>query len=179
MKNCLKYGRNKGNNLFLLGQTNMGKSYLFRPLTGIYDTFCNPASSSFNWVDAPEKDVILLNDFRYPDQDKGADQVMPWRDLLNLLDCDKIHVAAPKTYFQSNKVWTSLQPIFANGPFEVENRVGGRNVEEETRQMRSRWNYIRLTYTIPEDKLDTTILPCARCFAHLILDGDELQQYKD
>jgi hypothetical protein len=176
---CLKYGRNKGNNIFLVGERNMGKSFLLRPLTLIYDTFCNPASGSFNWVDAPDKEVILLNDFRYPFQDKGADKILPWSDFLNLLDVDKLNVAAPKTFFSTNKEWTALQPIFGNGPSEIEYRVNGINVEQETRMMQVRWRYVKLKYTIPDEKLDTTIIPCARCFAHLLLNGSDLVEDED
>lgn len=174
ISDCLQFGRNKKNNIFIVGQRNMGKSFLLRPLTNIYKTFCNPAKGSFNWVGAQNKEVILLNDFRYPAIDRGADRIMPWQDMLNLLDVDKLNVPAPKTFYAEDIEWTARQPIFANGPCQMQYICNGKLDAGETSQMDARWNYVHLKYTIPDDKLDTSILPCARCFAHLILNGDDI-----
>ena len=96
LRRCLQLGRNKKNNIFLVGSRNCGKTFLLRPLSIIYNTFCNPSQGSFNWVGAQDKDVILLNDFRYPPIDKGADKIISWQDLLNLCDADKLAIQAPK-----------------------------------------------------------------------------------
>jgi hypothetical protein len=174
--NCLRFGRNKKNNIFLVGERNCGKSFLLRPLTIIYDTFCNPASGSFNWVGAHSKEVILLNDFRYPPVDKGADKIISWQDLLNLCDADKLHIQAPKSFFAENIEWTAKQPIFGNGPRQISYIRNGIEDIGETSQMNARMVYVHLHYPIPEENLDHSILPCARCFAHLILNGSDIEQ---
>ena len=175
IRNCLQYGRNKMNNVFLLGERNCGKSFLLRPLTLIYQTFCNPASGSFNWVGAQDKEVILLNDFRYPHIDKGADKILPWQDLLNLMDVDKLFIQAPKSFFAENIEWTKRQPILGNGPYKIRYMRAGEENLTETRQMDARVFYFHLKYPIPDEELDHSILACTRCFAHLVLNGTDLQ----
>ena len=175
VRECLKRGRDKKNNVFLVGQSNCGKTFLFRPLEKIFDTFCNPAQGSFNWVSAPSKEVIYLNDFRYPPIDKGADKILPWQDFLNLCDADKLSIQAPKSYYASNIEWTAKQPILGSGPSEIKYITSGREDRGETQMMNNRWNYFYLNNPIPADKIDSGILPCTRCFAHLILNGEDMR----
>jgi hypothetical protein len=175
LSKCLKFGRNKMNNIFLVGQRNCGKSFLLRPLTLIFSTFCNPASGSFNWVGAPEKEVIFLNDFRYPPIDKGAENMIRWQDLLNLLDVDKWNVPAPKNFFPENIEWTARQPILGNGPREIKYITNGLEDRMETRMMEARVQYIHLTMPMPDDQIDTSITACPRCFVHLVLNGPDMQ----
>ena len=174
-QNCLRFGRGKKYNVFLLGIRNCGKTFLLRPLREIYKTFCSPATGSFNWVGAEESEVILLNDFRYPAIDKGADKIMDWQQLLNLLDSDPLYLQAPKNWYASNLEWTKRQPIFGNGPSKIQYIKSGEVNQVETDMMDARINYFHLTSPIPDDELDTTLVPCARCFAHLILNGSDLE----
>jgi len=175
-QNCLRYGRNKMNNIFLLGVRNCGKTFLLRPLNLIYKTFCNPASGSFNWIGAQNSEVILLNDFRYPAIDKGADRVISWQDLLNLLDKDKLTIAAPKNHYAADIEWSKRQPIFGNGPFKIKYVRYGEENSVETEMMDARVYYFQLRHPIPDDELDNTLIPCSRCFANLILDGPDMYQ---
>jgi hypothetical protein len=175
IRNCLKFGRNKKNNIFLVGERNCSKSFLLRPLTIVFDTFCNPATGSFNWVGAHEKEVILLNDFRYPAIDRGADKVMNWQDLLNLCDADKLSIQAPKSFYAENIEWTARQPIFGNGPRKISYIRNGIEDRAETAMMDARMVYINLPNPIPEENLDHTILACARCFSHLVLNGQDME----
>jgi hypothetical protein len=157
-----------------VGERNCGKSFLLCPLTLIFNTFCNPASGSFNWVGAHEKEVILLNDFRYPPIDKGADQVIRWQDLLNLCDVDKLSIPAPKSFYPENIEWTARQPILGNGPREIKFIRHGLEDRSETRMMEARMQYIYLSESIPDDQVDTSIVCCPRCFVHLVLNGQDM-----
>ena len=78
LQRCIQFGRNKKNKFFLVGGRNCGKTFLLRPLTIIFYTFCNPSKGSFNWVGAQDKEIILLNDFRYPPIDMGPDKIISW-----------------------------------------------------------------------------------------------------
>ena len=46
----LEKGRGKYRNILTTGPSNCGKSFILNPLCEIYDTFCNPVSTSFAWV---------------------------------------------------------------------------------------------------------------------------------
>ena len=74
----LEKGRGKYRNLMITGPANCGKTFILLPLTLIYNSFCNPASTSFAWVGAETGEIIFLNDFRW------SPQIMPWHDLLLL-----------------------------------------------------------------------------------------------
>ena len=178
LQRCIQFGRNKKNNVFLVGGRNCGKTLFLRPLTIIFYTFCNPSKGSFNWVGAQDKEIILLNDFRYPPIDMGADKIISWQDLLNLCDADKLTIAAPKSFFSENIEWTSKQPILGSGPEEIMYMRGGKVDRKETEMMDARMVYFRLNKPIPEETIDYSILPCARCFAHFVLQGLDMEYYE-
>lgn len=52
----------------ITGPANCGKSFLIGPLSTIFRTFQNPATSSFAWVGVEDAEVIVLNDFRWSQQ---------------------------------------------------------------------------------------------------------------
>ena len=86
-------GRGKYRNIMITGNANCGKTFLLNPLTLIFDTFCNPASGSFAWVGVQNAECIFWNDFRW------SPQVIPWHDLLPMLEGHAVHFPAPKTHF--------------------------------------------------------------------------------
>ena len=51
---CLKNGRQKQNNIMLVGPINCGKSFLLGPLELICKTFMNPSATSYAWVGLKE-----------------------------------------------------------------------------------------------------------------------------
>ena len=85
--------RGKYRNIMITGNANCGKTFLLNPLTLIFDTFCNPASGSFAWVGVQNAECIFLNDFRW------SPQVIPWHDLLLMLEGHVVHFPASKTHF--------------------------------------------------------------------------------
>ena len=48
VRELLIKGRGKYRNLMLTGPANCGKTFLLNPLTFIFNTFCNPASCTYN-----------------------------------------------------------------------------------------------------------------------------------
>ena len=101
VKTALKHGCfcGKDRNIMLIGPTNCGKSFLLQPLVNLYDCFMCPAATSFNFVSAVDKEVLLFNDLRYGENGKGDKDFLPWQDLLNLLNGSKLNVAMPKKSF--------------------------------------------------------------------------------
>ena len=47
----------------IVGAANCGKTFLLNPLNVIYNTFSNPACTSFAWVGAEKAELLFLNDF--------------------------------------------------------------------------------------------------------------------
>ena len=68
MLSLLREGRGKYRNILVTGPANCGKSFLLQPLSLIYRTFCNPATTSFAWIGVDKAEIILLNDFRWSQQ---------------------------------------------------------------------------------------------------------------
>ena len=128
-----------------------------------------PAATSFNFVRAVEKEVLLFNDLRYGENGKGDKDFLPWQDLLNLLDGSKLNVAMPKNHFASDMEWVKKQPIFATSEKKIVRAVSGRLDAGETSQMDERWTYIELKHSYDKDQINYNLIPCSRCFAELIL----------
>lgn len=84
--NLLTKGRGKYRNIMIIGPANCGKTFILNPITKIFTTFSNPASSSFAWVDAEKAECLFLNDFRW------SQAIIPWHDLLLLLEGQLVHL---------------------------------------------------------------------------------------
>ena len=88
----LTEGRGKYRNM-IIGPANCSKTFILNPITKIFTTFSNPASSSFAWVDAEKAECLFLNNFRW------VHAIIPWHDLLLLLGGQLVHLPAPKTHY--------------------------------------------------------------------------------
>lgn len=64
IRTLLEKGRGKFRNILITGPTNCGKSFILKPITKLFNTLDNLATSSFAWVGAEQAEVIFLNDFR-------------------------------------------------------------------------------------------------------------------
>ena len=60
---ALSLGRGKYRNVYVYGLSNSGKSFIFKPLRSIFNTFTNPATGTFAWLGVEDVEVVLLNDF--------------------------------------------------------------------------------------------------------------------
>lgn len=159
----LEKGRGKYRNVMIVGPANCGKTFLLNPLATIFHTFCNPASGSFAWVGVQDEECIFLNDFRW------SPSVIPWHDLLLMLEGHIVHLPAPKTHFAKDITFEKDTPIFATGKRPLLFLKNGVVDDVETEMMSVRWNIFHFSHQIPrEQQLD--ILPCAKCFAKLVLE---------
>ncbi|XP_044166008.1 uncharacterized protein LOC122950000 [Acropora millepora] len=160
----LDKGRGKYRNVMLVGPTNCGKTFLLNPLNVIYNTFTNPASSSFAWVGAEKAECIFLNDFRW------SASIITWHDFLLLLEGQLVHLPAPKTHYAKGITFNLDTPIFATGKGPIVFSRSGIVDERETDMMAVRWNVFTFHVQIaPSEQKD--LLPCGRCFAELVLGG--------
>jgi hypothetical protein len=160
----LEKGRGKYHNIYLKGLTNCGKTFLLDPLNVIYNTFSNPATTTFAWVGAEAADVIFLNDFRW------SKQIIPWHDLLLMLESQLVHLPAPKSHYSKDATLSSDVPLFCTAKEEISFVQGGVLDARETEMMRVRWNAFSLHWEIPREE-QVEVAPCPRCFAELILQA--------
>ena len=101
----LEKGRGKYRNLLIVGPANCGKTFILNPLNVIYNTFSNPASTSFAWVGAEKAECIFLNDVRW------SPAIIQWHDLLLLLEGQLVHLPAPK-YITQRTLCSTATPQF-------------------------------------------------------------------
>lgn len=86
-------GSRKYRNIMIFGAANCGKRFLLNPLNAIYNTFSNPACTSFAWVGAEKAEVLFLDNFRW------SSSVIQWHDFLFLLDCQLVQLPAAKWHY--------------------------------------------------------------------------------
>ena len=112
---------------------------------------------------AESAEIIFKNDFRW------SPQVLPWHDMLLLLEGQTVHLPAPKSHFAKDLVFDTDTPIFCTGKHELLFIKAGCIDEKETEMMRVRWRLFSFFSQIPEHER-RHIPPCSRCFATFILD---------
>ena len=83
------------------------KTFLIKSLCTIFNNFVNPAKGTFNWVGVEKAEIIFLNDFRW------SERIIPWDDMLRLLEGNKTHVPTPKTHFAQDICWKKILLHFA------------------------------------------------------------------
>ena len=164
----LVHGRGKGRNIMICGPTNCAKSFILLPLTKIYKCFMTPSHGSYNWVEAPQKEVIFLNDIRY--DNNGEHRVMPWNMFLNLLEGVTVNISMPKNFYSKDFEWTERQPIFATSDRPIVRIRNGCIDEGETQQMAQRWKIVNFRHQYLGDKVNYNLTSCSSCFAKLILN---------
>ena len=128
----------------------------------MYRSFVNPATSTFAWVGAEQAELLFLNKFR------ESPQVIPWHDLLLLLEGEPVHLPAPKTHYAQDILLTSDTPIFATSSSELQFIKYGVLCDTETEIMKVRWKAFKFHHRISESQ-QRSISPCGRCFAQLVL----------
>ena len=167
--NSIINGRGKGRNVMICGPTNCAKSFMLMPLTKIYNCFMTPSQGTYNWVDAPDKELIFLNDLRY-DLD-GEKKVLPWNLFLNLLEGVTVNISRPKNFYSKDFEWVEKQPIFATADKPIIRINNGRIDTGETDQMAERWIILPFTHQYQGKNVNYDLVPCGSCFAKLILDA--------
>ena len=158
----LVMGRGKGRNIYICGPANCGKPFILDPLRIIFKSFLSPATCSYAWLGVEDKEIIFLNDFRY------SPVIIPWSDLLLLLEGHVVHFAAPKTSYSEDILFEKDTPIFATSKAPITFVKNGVLDDRETEMMNVRWRMFTFRYQIPVDKQKVVPL-CGHCFASLLL----------
>ena len=129
----------------------------------IYKTFVNPASTSFAWVGAENAEIIFLNDFRW------SAQVLPWQDMLLLLEGQPVHFSVPKTHYAQDVVFDKDTPFFCMSKSEIISLRNSVVDDRVTEMMAVRWHMFSLHAQIPQEE-QVIIESCPKCFVQLILE---------
>ena len=161
VKSLLIKGRGKYRNILIKGPANCGKTFIIDPLNSIYRTFANPATTTFAWVGAQNAEIMFLNDFRW------SEKVIPWHDLLLLLEGQTVHLPAPKCNLPEDIKFVKDTPIFCTMKEDLVYVRGGALDERETEMMRVPWKIFNFHAQIPHSE-QVDILPCPHCFAELL-----------
>ncbi len=170
LRELLMKGRGKWRNLMIVGPANCGKTFLLQPLTTIFKTFANPATTTFAWIGVQDSEIIFLNDFRW------SSEIIAWKDLLLLLEGQIVRFAAPKSQFARDIVLEKDTPVFATSiaPIIYTGRCTSASNRMEDDMMDSRWKVFELRHQIPQGE-QKEIPPCGRCFAELVMLGADLE----
>ena len=129
----------------------------------VYDSFLSPATCSYAWLGVENKEVIFLNDFRW------SPVILPWADMLLLLEGHVVHFAAPKTNYSKDIEFTRDTPVFATAKAPISFIKGSVMDDRETEMMSVRWRIFtfRHQFSLEEQK---TVSPCGHCFAKMLLE---------
>lgn len=169
VRELLERGRGKFRNIMIVGPANCGKTFLLMPITTIFKSFLNPATTSYAWLGVEDAEVIFLNDFRW------SSEIIAWKDFLLLLEGQPIHFPAPKTTYAKDIYLEQDTPIFATSKAPV-TYIGKYNCSDdrETEMMAARWKIFSFTHQIPQAD-QKELSPCGHCFCELILLGEDMQ----
>ena len=166
---ALRNGRGKGNNMMICGPSNAAKSFLLMPLDLIYKVFFQPSGGSYNWMHAPDAEVIFLNDICY--EENGDKEVLPWRQFLNLLEGCTVNVARACNLHNGDFAWSDASaPVFLTAETPIVRIRHGCVVPGETEQIQQRLgDIIYLKHQFLGENVKYDIVSCKRCFAELLL----------
>jgi hypothetical protein len=147
------------------GPGDSGKSFCFKPLTKIFDTFIRRGQGeSFPLQGLHGSEVCVLQDVRY--ESFG----LPWDDWLCWGEDEDVMVKLPRNHFEASAKYSGSAPLFATManvfqyPLQDAQKTG-RSVEKENGQFRSRWTIVTFVREIPPQHRDISIPPCPRCAA--------------
>lgn len=168
IRELLEKGRGKYRNVMIVGPADCGKTFILNPLNELFQTFTNPATTSYAWVGSENAEVIFLNDFRW------SPEILAWKDMLFLLEGQTLHLPAPKTHFAKDIIFERDTPIFATSKEPIV-FVGKRGCidDRETEMMAARWRLFTFSHQIPQSS-QKEIPCCKRCFAELVMLGSEI-----
>ena len=163
-------GRGKWRNLMIAGPANCGKTFLLLPLTTIFKTFSNPATTTFAWIGVQDSGIIFLNDFCW------SSEIIAWKDLLLLLDGQIVRFAAPKSQFARDIVLEKNTPAVAMSiaPIMHTGRCTSTSSRMEDDMMDSRWRVFEPRHQIPQSEQKEIPL-FGRCFPELVTFGADLE----
>ncbi len=113
------------------------------------------------WVGIQDAECIFLNNFRW------SAQLIPWHDLLLMLEGEVVHLPAPKTHFTEDIQFIKDTSVFFTSKRPLIYIKKGVVNDRETQMMAVRGRVLYFNYqTLQEKQLN--ILPCKRTLQKML-----------
>ena len=97
-------------------------------------------------------------------------QIIPYNDLLHLLEGQPVHLPAPKSHYSHDILLEHGTPIFCTSSQNLRFVKNGVLIERETQMMGVRCKVFKFTFQIAEEDQEE-VKPCMRCFADLLCNN--------
>ena len=165
LRNLMIKGRGKHRNMMVIGPANCGKTFMFRPLSTLFNVFSNPAEDKYAWLETVDAEIIFLNDFRW------SKDMIAWKELLLLLEGQPVHFPAPKNLYTKDICLSQDTPVVATSKARITYERNGKSDDIENEMMEARWRVFEFSHQIPTEE-QREVEPCARCFCELTLLGE-------
>ena len=167
---ALAEGRGKKRTVFIVGDSDCGKSFVLKGLTKVYSAHTRPDEfGSYPLADIIDSEIIFLNDFEF--DDTVAKHWMSWQCLKNLLEANvSVTIAVPKNTNAKNEHWKGTAPVIGSAPQKVALYRKEKKVPKECRQMDNRITYFFADYSFLEDELRDCEF-CVHCTGQLDMEG--------
>lgn len=165
---ALSTGAGKGACVALVGPTNSGKTFLTAPLQLIFEgeVFLRiSGSASFPLQDLLGKRIVIMQDLRVERVCQSGS--LSWDDLLTWFEGEPVKVSLPRNRYDSDELCATAAPVFVTSSGRInfpllEALRTGRDVQRESDQMASRFQYVEFRSSLPKPE---RIKACRRCFA--------------
>ena len=164
---ALAHGRGKLRNVFLMGPTTCGKSFLIKPLSQIFKVYKIPDDGSHKLENVLDAELLYLNEFTW------SEKWLSWAFMKSLFEGEDIMVARPKNR-GGNVLYQGDAPVIGTCPSRIQMFARhGHHVclnEYETQQMDARVRYLMFSQPLaPHAVVECPV--CMRCAARLYLEG--------
>ena len=167
MMRAITLGRVKGNLVCHVGKEgNEGKSFMFTALVCIFGpdgVFSDVAKTGFPLYGLEKTRVACLDDWRF------NEDLLSYRVQLLWFEGKPIVIARPQNHHDGYLKYCSDAPVFISTlEADLTSMMGKKIQEGDLQMMLKRLDIFRFYYKI--ENIDTSIKPCGRCFACLLLD---------
>ena len=120
------------------------------------------ATCSYALLGVEDKEVIFLTDFRW------SPVILPWNDMLLLLEGHIVHFAAPKITYNQDSECSKDTPIFATSRAPISYIKGSMTNDRETEMMAVRWRTFKVRHHF-DITCQRPVPSCGYCFATLVV----------
>ena len=93
--------------------------------------------------------------------------LLPWHDLLLMLEGEIVHLPAPKSHFTRDIELVKDTPVFCTSKRPLLYIKNGVVDDRESEMMAVRWHTIYFNHQIPQEQ-QRKIPACGRCFTELL-----------
>lgn len=163
----VEHGACKAGNVFVWGETNRAKSFLFEPLERLLNCFHLPQfsdkSSMCPLAGLLRKEMLSWQDFRLS---KAFLKFVAISEFLLFLEGKRFNVSMPKTFNKEDEEFRALIPLFFTGP----KKLSLEDNPSDQDMLDIRFIYYHFTHYFPKTK--EGIAPCcAKCWVRFFFDA--------